>query len=167
LHRGGVLAERDLDVVLADGAVGQRHKPNHVRVRGREVLGLDVGKGSEDGVLTSRWVDVDAVAGDPSEQLRFRLHKVCREVGKGLGASKSQRQADFPLRVGRQAVPAPVQFGFRRALSRDSEIPNLKHCSLSRCDREDHSNSRLGSGAKHPELSRELNGSGDSPPLHA
>gem|GEM_PF-2071644 len=72
----------------------------------------------------------------------------------------------FPLRVGRQAVPAPIQFGISHRAKRDSEIPNLKEYPLSRCDRNGRliQNRDLCFGAKQPSQIAILNGSGDTPP---
>jgi len=137
-------------VVLADGAVGQRHKPNHVRMRGGKVLRLDVGEGTEDGVLAGGGVDVDAVAGDPSEQLRFRLHKG-KEGCAAAGREQESKAGCCHYAWGGRLCLHPFNVGFRIALSRDSEIPHLKRSPpVALRQRIDHSNSRLAAGAKPP-----------------
>jgi len=71
---GGVESHRDAQLVRAGGAVGEREEPDHERVRDRELPGLDVREDAEHGVLAGAGVDMDAVAGEPREQLRFGMH---------------------------------------------------------------------------------------------
>jgi len=76
---------------------------------------------------------------------------------------------DFHCAWGGRLCLHPFNLGFRIALSRDSEIPNLKECSLSRCDsnRGLYSKSRFVFGRKAAEPNRDLSGSGSMPPPHA
>src|SRR5690606_3390948 len=71
---GGVETEGDLDFVLAGGHVAQREEPDHKRVNDGELAAADVGENTEDGVFAAAGIDVDAVTGEPGENLGGGVH---------------------------------------------------------------------------------------------
>jgi hypothetical protein len=78
-----------LEGVLTGRDVTDGQKPDHERVRDGELSRLDVREDAEDGVLAGAGVDVDAVAGEPSKELRFGLHGPKRAVRTARGKSFS------------------------------------------------------------------------------
>ena len=75
LERGVVEAEGEADLVLACGPIAQGQEPDHERVGERELAAADGGENAEEGVFAGGGVDVDAVAHEPAENLRFGVHK--------------------------------------------------------------------------------------------
>lgn len=71
LQGGGVVAHGDADVVLAGGDIAEGEEPHHERVGDRELARVDIREDAENGVLAGSGVDVDAVAGEPDENLWF------------------------------------------------------------------------------------------------
>ena len=70
-----VEAERDADLVFASGDVAEGEKPDHERVGEGELAAADGGEYAEEGVFTGAWIDVNAVAHEPAEDLRFGVHR--------------------------------------------------------------------------------------------
>jgi hypothetical protein len=80
---GGIEPHRDAEAVFARRAVRKGEKPDHERMRDRELARLDVGEDAEDGVFAGAGIDVHAVAGQPREELRFGMHGDRRAAGPG------------------------------------------------------------------------------------
>jgi len=72
---GGIETERNFDLMSTLRDIAQCHEPNHEGMHNGELAGADVGEDAEDGMFARRRVDMDAVARDPDENLRFRLHE--------------------------------------------------------------------------------------------
>jgi hypothetical protein len=74
----GVEAHRDPQLVLAGRAIADGEKPDHERVRDGKLTRLDVGKNPQDRVLAGTGIDVNAIARQPGEELRFGMHDSSR-----------------------------------------------------------------------------------------
>jgi hypothetical protein len=85
LRVGGIKPHRDAQFVLPGRAIAEGEKPDHEGVRDGKFAGLDVGKDAEDRVFARAGIDVDAVAGEPGEELRFGMHTAKQGGGDGSG----------------------------------------------------------------------------------
>lgn len=75
LKTRGVEAEGNPNFVLTRRTIADGEEPNHERMRHRKLAGGDIGEDSQQRVLAGARIDVNAIARDPREQLRFGLHR--------------------------------------------------------------------------------------------
>lgn len=108
-----VEAKGDTDVMFAGGDVAEAEEPDHERVGEGKLSSANGGKHAEQGVFAGGGVDVDAVAHEPAENLRFRVHHGSLAIVGGGGAggkkevwvAKMNRGRDFLVRVFARFIP--------------------------------------------------------------
>lgn len=62
--------------MFPDSQVGKGEKPDHPGMNYRKFLGPQTGENAQEGVFAGGRVDIDAVTGEPSENLRFSGHEI-------------------------------------------------------------------------------------------
>lgn len=100
--------------MFAGGDVSDGHEPDHERVSDRKMARLDIGKNAQDRVFAGAGVDMDAVASEPGQKLRFGLHAPKRAAqaaggnsfspGPRSGQRSGRASGDFSWREGGRAA---------------------------------------------------------------
>ena len=80
----------DRQDMVSGFAISQRYEPNHLRVSKGELAGFDFGENAKEGLFASDRVDVDAIAGEPGEELWFGAQKY---RGKSVGGLVDGRRS--------------------------------------------------------------------------
>ncbi len=84
----------DLHLVVTSGDIAHGDEPDHEGVNEREFPGARACENTQEGLFARAGVDMDPIAGDPSEELRFGLHVRGGERGRTspFGASGECRR---------------------------------------------------------------------------